>query len=210
MEVEPADARPASSASGPADTAPTDMSAQKRPRDPAPGNMVSSSPMQKNAPAMPATCEPVCVDNRWAPLCVGLQSRSTSTQIAERQRTACWRGVYLSSRLQTVPPPRGLRASDITSLQKQAPYHIPSAHPPGAEKLPQSIEHGHFYEFRRQTVSQQPIPIPPYATRSKILNLTFPPPTHPQKGVNKAPPMPPPTSHYFVLSALRRIFKGPL
>eukprot|EP00962_Isochrysis_galbana_P004187 scaffold1156_cov131-Isochrysis_galbana.AAC.3 len=54
MEVEPADARPASSTSGPADTAPTDMSAQKRPRDPASGNMVSSSPMQ-NAPAMPAS-----------------------------------------------------------------------------------------------------------------------------------------------------------
>eukprot|EP00962_Isochrysis_galbana_P018112 scaffold5220_cov147-Isochrysis_galbana.AAC.1 len=52
--VEPADARPASSASGPADTAPTDMSAQKRPRDPASGNMVSSIPMQ-NAPAMPAS-----------------------------------------------------------------------------------------------------------------------------------------------------------
>eukprot|EP00962_Isochrysis_galbana_P037850 scaffold13313_cov126-Isochrysis_galbana.AAC.2 len=54
MEVEPADARPASSASGPADTAPTDMSAQKRPRDPAPGNKVSPIPMQ-NAPAMPAS-----------------------------------------------------------------------------------------------------------------------------------------------------------
>eukprot|EP00962_Isochrysis_galbana_P023226 scaffold6986_cov109-Isochrysis_galbana.AAC.2 len=52
IEVEPADARPASSASGPADTAPTDMSAQKRPRDPASGNMVSPSPMPI-APAMP-------------------------------------------------------------------------------------------------------------------------------------------------------------
>eukprot|EP00962_Isochrysis_galbana_P007608 scaffold2058_cov115-Isochrysis_galbana.AAC.20 len=119
MEVEPADARPASSASGPADTAPTDMSAQKRPRDPASDNMVSSSPMQY-APAMPASqfvtvttvflstdtgraCQSLahhttlmgrCLKSadRWAPLCVGLQSRSTSTQIAERQRTASWRG----------------------------------------------------------------------------------------------------------------------
>eukprot|EP00962_Isochrysis_galbana_P001918 scaffold496_cov119-Isochrysis_galbana.AAC.8 len=117
-EVEPADARPASSASGPADTSPTDMSAQKCPRDPASGNMVSSSPMQY-APAMPASqfvttdflstdtgraCQSLahhttlmgrCLKSadRWAPLCVGLQSRSTSTQTAERQRTACWRGV---------------------------------------------------------------------------------------------------------------------
>eukprot|EP00962_Isochrysis_galbana_P045905 scaffold18244_cov105-Isochrysis_galbana.AAC.3 len=129
MEVEPADARPASSASGPADTAPTDMSAQKRPRDPAPGNMVSPIPMQ-NAPAMPAS-QPVTTDflstdtgracqslahhttpmgeclksvDRWAPLCVGLLSRSTSTQTAVRRRTACRRGVYLSCRLQIISP----------------------------------------------------------------------------------------------------------
>eukprot|EP00962_Isochrysis_galbana_P045879 scaffold18218_cov117-Isochrysis_galbana.AAC.1 len=117
MEVEPADARPSSSASGPADTAPTDMSALKRPRDPAPGNMVSPIPMQ-NAPAMPAS-QSVTTDflstdtgrasqslahhttpmgeclksaDRWAPLCVGLLSRSTSTQTAVRRRTACRRG----------------------------------------------------------------------------------------------------------------------
>eukprot|EP00962_Isochrysis_galbana_P030277 scaffold9795_cov146-Isochrysis_galbana.AAC.1 len=53
MEVEPDDARPASSASGPADTAPTDMSGPKRPRDSASGNMVSQSPAPY-APAMPA------------------------------------------------------------------------------------------------------------------------------------------------------------
>eukprot|EP00962_Isochrysis_galbana_P039178 scaffold14022_cov108-Isochrysis_galbana.AAC.3 len=137
MEVEPADARPASSASGPADTAPTDMSAQKRPRDPASDNTVSSSPVQ-NAPAMLASQSVTTVflstdtgraseslahhttlmgrclksADRWAPLCVGLQSRSTSTQTAERHRTACWRGEYHSNRLQTIPPPRGPPASD--------------------------------------------------------------------------------------------------
>eukprot|EP00962_Isochrysis_galbana_P004083 scaffold1141_cov128-Isochrysis_galbana.AAC.4 len=64
MEVEPADARPASLASGPADTAPTDtdMSAQKRPCDPASGNMVSSSPVQNAPKCSSDACEPVCDD----------------------------------------------------------------------------------------------------------------------------------------------------
>eukprot|EP00962_Isochrysis_galbana_P046265 scaffold18575_cov104-Isochrysis_galbana.AAC.1 len=56
---------------------------------------------------------------------------------------------------------------------------------------PSSSAHGHSFELTRQTVSQ--LLIPPYATGSKTLKLTPPPPTHPQKGVNKAPPQPPPT-----------------
>eukprot|EP00962_Isochrysis_galbana_P033804 scaffold11375_cov123-Isochrysis_galbana.AAC.2 len=104
-------------------------------------------------------------------------------------------GVYLSSRLQIISPPHDPRVFDSSSLQKHAPHHTPSAHPSGAEKLPLQTAHDHLFEFKRQTVSQHPTL--PYATRSKTLNLTFPPPTHPQKSVNNTPPKPPPTGDGF-------------
>eukprot|EP00962_Isochrysis_galbana_P011490 scaffold3221_cov118-Isochrysis_galbana.AAC.12 len=57
------------------------MSAQKRPRDPASGNMVSSSPMQ-NALAMPASqfptlAEPARALHTTPPLWVGVSSLQT-------------------------------------------------------------------------------------------------------------------------------------
>jgi len=183
MEVEPADARPASSASGPVDTAPTDRhvgaEASARP------SIGQHGELKPRAKCSSDACAPICDDvttdflstdtgracqslahhitlvgrclksaGRWAPLCVGLQSRSTSTQTAERHRTACWR--LEGGGGNTTPADCGQsrhraecgpRASDKTSLQEQAPHPTPSAHPSGAEKLPPPSAHGHFFEY---------------------------------------------------------------
>jgi len=56
MEVEPADARPASWASGPANTAPTDMSAQKRP--PRLGNRLQGPQGQSTLHLRRTLCRP--------------------------------------------------------------------------------------------------------------------------------------------------------
>eukprot|EP00962_Isochrysis_galbana_P000773 scaffold220_cov112-Isochrysis_galbana.AAC.1 len=59
MEVEPADARPASLASGPTDTAPTDMSAQKETTAPRPCVGQHGEP-KPHAIRSSDACEPVC------------------------------------------------------------------------------------------------------------------------------------------------------
>eukprot|EP00962_Isochrysis_galbana_P016092 scaffold4606_cov107-Isochrysis_galbana.AAC.7 len=111
MEQTSADARAAPSASGPTDIDMGIQSSPKRPRDPAQGNMVSQRAMPF-APAMPESqsvtteylsCDPAracqslahhttlmgrCLKSvdTWAPLCEELQSRSTTSNAAERLR----------------------------------------------------------------------------------------------------------------------------
>eukprot|EP00962_Isochrysis_galbana_P023217 scaffold6978_cov155-Isochrysis_galbana.AAC.4 len=113
MEQPPADARAAPSASGPTDMATETPPSPKRPRDPSSDNKVSQratsfdpvGPESQivttgNLPTTPASaCQslahPTTPMGRWLKsvdcwvlLCEGLQSRSTTTQMAERLRRA--------------------------------------------------------------------------------------------------------------------------
>jgi len=115
MEVEPADARPASSASGLTDTAPTDISAQKRPRDPASGNMVSLSPAP-NAPAMPASQFVICDDRISVHRHLQSQPEPCTTPLTPHN-PYLWVG---ASSLQTAGP-HYERGYSVSALQHKQP-----------------------------------------------------------------------------------------
>eukprot|EP00962_Isochrysis_galbana_P039905 scaffold14379_cov121-Isochrysis_galbana.AAC.1 len=156
MEQTPADARAAPSASEPNDTVMDIHSSPKRPRDSAQGNMVSQI-ATANASLWPESQAPVpacqslahhttpmgrCrnksvdVDN-WAPLCEGPQSRSTTTQSAERLRkvesSAILAAVYHCRPLQTTPSSES-RDPDTTSSKEQAPPSTITTYSSGAER----------------------------------------------------------------------------
>eukprot|EP00962_Isochrysis_galbana_P050283 scaffold21725_cov133-Isochrysis_galbana.AAC.2 len=143
MEQLPADARAAPSASAPNDIVMDIASSPKRPRDPAQDNKVSQRATHFD-PAMleiqvrttecllrePArACQslahhttltgrcPKSVDT-WAPLCEEPQSRSTTSNVAERLReqgnSAILAAVHHCSHPQTTPVRVSTRASDTT------------------------------------------------------------------------------------------------
>eukprot|EP00962_Isochrysis_galbana_P025422 scaffold7832_cov106-Isochrysis_galbana.AAC.1 len=161
MEQLPADARAAPSASEPNDTVMDIHASPKRPRETAQGNMVSqratsiASVMPESQsvttvllPRAPArACQSLAhhttpmgrcrksVDN-WAPLCEEPQSRSTTTQSAERLRktdsSAILAAVYHCRPLQTTLS-RKSRDPDTTNSKVQTPSSTTTVQPSGAE-----------------------------------------------------------------------------
>eukprot|EP00962_Isochrysis_galbana_P000127 scaffold34_cov124-Isochrysis_galbana.AAC.6 len=167
MEQTPADARAAPSASAPNDIVMDIASSPKRPCDPAQDNKVSQRATHFD-PAMleiqvrttdcllrePArACQslahhtaltgrcPKSVDT-WAPLCEEPQSRSTTSNVAERLRkqgnSAILAAVHHCSHSQTTPERESTRVSDITCSKEQTPPPTTSSFSPDAEKTPPS------------------------------------------------------------------------
>eukprot|EP00962_Isochrysis_galbana_P032642 scaffold10768_cov166-Isochrysis_galbana.AAC.2 len=156
MEQSPADARAAPSASGPTDMATETPPSPKRPRDPSSDNKVSKRatsfdpvwPERQivttgNLPTAPASaCQslahPTTPMGRWLKsvdcwvlLCEGLQSRSTTTLLAERLRrannTVSHDADPLGRQLQPTLS-RGTLGTASRSSLRQSPRHTTTAH----------------------------------------------------------------------------------
>eukprot|EP00962_Isochrysis_galbana_P020179 scaffold5891_cov121-Isochrysis_galbana.AAC.10 len=162
MEQTPADARAAPSASAPNDIVMDNHSSPKRPREAAQVNMVSQSATSKASvkpESQPVTtvllpraharaCQSLAhhttpmgrcrksVDT-WAPLSEESQSRSTTTNPAERLgnhgNSASQAAVHHHRQAQTTPLRESTRDSDTTCSKEQALPSTASAHSPNTE-----------------------------------------------------------------------------
>eukprot|EP00962_Isochrysis_galbana_P036112 scaffold12418_cov127-Isochrysis_galbana.AAC.2 len=184
MELTPADARAAPSASGPTDMATETPPSPKRPRDPSSDNKVSQRATSfdpvwperqivttRNQPTAPASaCQslahPTTPMGRWLKsvdcwvlLCEGLQSRSTTTQKAERLRradiTVSHDADLLCRQLQPTLP-RGTLGTASRSSLRQSPRHTTTAHRPGVSITPQQTVRDPSSESKRQTAHRPP------------------------------------------------------
>eukprot|EP00962_Isochrysis_galbana_P021545 scaffold6356_cov118-Isochrysis_galbana.AAC.6 len=195
MEQTPADARAAPSASGPTDMATDTPPSPKRPRDPSSDNKVSQRatsfepvwPERQtvttgNLPTAPASaCQslahPTTLMGRWLKsvdcqvlLCEGLQSRSTTTLLAERLRRSdnpvCLVADLLCRQLQALLS-RGKRVKALTSPLRQSPQPKTLARRPGAWEITQQTAHDPSQVGKRQTLkinlSDREPPRPPRA-----------------------------------------------
>eukprot|EP00962_Isochrysis_galbana_P018648 scaffold5375_cov110-Isochrysis_galbana.AAC.9 len=185
MEQLPADARAAPSASVPNDVEMGIASSPKRPRDPAQDNKVSQRATHFD-PAMLESQEPArackslahhttltgrcrkTVDT-WAPLCEEPQSRSTTSNVAERLRKqgniAILAAVHHCSHSQTIPERESTRVPDTTCSKEQTPPPTTSSISPDAEKTPSltALDALSECQSQRQTAHR-----PPYRHRRPI------------------------------------------